>query len=63
MNIITVANKKDMSYDFYIKHNVRAIEWKLKAMINKNKRLIKNFIRNWRHPLKRKFESNRSQHI
>ena len=42
MNIITIANKKHMSYDFYIKHIMHAIEWKLNAMINKNKTLIKS---------------------
>ena len=56
-HIITVANKLDLSYDFYIKHNTHAVEWKLNAMINKNQNLIKKIIRNWRHPLSRKFES------
>ena len=40
MHIITLANKMDMSYDFYIKYNMCALEWKLNAMINKNKNLI-----------------------
>ena len=48
LHIITIANEKDMSYDFYIKHKMRAIEWKLNAMINKNKSLIEKFPRNWR---------------
>ena len=26
MNIITIANKMDMSYDFYIKHNISVLE-------------------------------------
>ena len=30
----------DKSYDFSIKHNVHAVEWKLNAMNNKNKNLI-----------------------
>ena len=59
MHIITRACKMDMSYDFYIKHNMCALEWKLNAMINKNKSLMKKFDRNWKHPLKRKFESYR----
>ena len=59
MNIITIANKLDMSYDFDIKHNMHAVEWKLNAPINKNKNLIKNFNRNWKHSLKRKCESYR----
>ena len=49
----------DMSYDFFDEHNVHAIEWKLNAMVNKNKSLINKFPRNWRHPLSRKFESYR----
>ena len=36
MNIITNINKRHMSYDFYIEHNMCASEWKLNAMINKN---------------------------
>ena len=46
MTIITIANKLDMSYDFYIKHNKPAVEWKLNAMINKNKSLINKLDRN-----------------
>ena len=45
-----------MSYDFYIKHNMHAVEWKLIAMINKNKKLINKFDRNWRHAFNRKLE-------
>ena len=59
MNIIPIAKKSDMSYDFNIKHNMHAVEWKINAMINKDKNLIRKFIRNWRHPLNRKFESYR----
>ena len=46
MHIITIANKMDMSYGFYIKHNISALEWKLNAMININKSLINEFDRN-----------------
>ena len=56
MNIITIANKMDMSYDFYVIHNMHAVEWKLIAVINKNKSSIKKLNRNWRHSLNRKFE-------
>ena len=44
---------------FYIKHSMPAVEWKLNAMINKNKSLINEFPRNWIHPLNEKFESYR----
>ena len=45
MDIITIANELDMTYDFYIKHNMHAVEWNLNAMINKNKTLINKFPR------------------
>ena len=35
-----------------------AVEKKLNALINKNKSLINKLNRNWRHPLKRNFESH-----
>ena len=50
MDIITLALKRDMTYDFYSKRNMPAFEWKLNAMINKVKNLIIKFPRNWRHP-------------
>ena len=59
MHIITFANKRDMSYDFYLKQTMCALEWRLNAMINKNKSLINKFPLNWRHPLNRKFERSR----
>ena len=61
MNNITIANKLDMSYDFYIKHNMHAVEWKLKTMINKNKALINKFNRHWRHPMNRNYSCYRDQ--
>ena len=59
MHIITIAKKLDKTYDFYIKHNMCALEWKLNAMINKDKSLINKLPVNWTHPLNRKFESYR----
>ena len=56
MHIITIAHKLDMSYDFYVKHEMCAVEWNLNAMINQNKSLIKYFNRNCQHPLNRKCE-------
>ena len=55
LNVITKAHKRDMTYDFYIKHNMCALEWKLNAMINKNKNLINKLDRSKCHPLIRKF--------
>ena len=59
MHIITKANKMDMSYDFLMKHNMCALEWKLHAMNNKNKSLISKFDHKGKNPLNRKFESYR----
>ena len=59
MDIITLAHKRDMTYDFYLKHNMSAFEWKLNAMINKDKNLNNKFPRNWRHPINSKFDSYR----
>ena len=42
MKIITISNKMDMSYDFYIKHNAHAVERKLIKMINKEETLLTN---------------------
>ena len=59
MNNITIANKLDMSYGFYIRHNMHAVERKLNALINENKNLINKLDRIWRQPFNRKFESYR----
>ena len=40
MNNLTIANKLDMSYSFYIRHNMNDGDWKLIAMIIENKKLI-----------------------
>ena len=59
MDIITLAHKRDMTCDFYLKHNMPAFEWKLNALINKDKNLINKIPRNWRHPFNTKFECSR----
>ena len=59
LNNITISNKKDTSYDFYINFNMHAVEWKLNSMKTSNKKLFKKNDRNWRQPLNRKFESYR----
>ena len=60
MSIITLAYKANMTYVFYLKHNMPAFEWKLNAMINKDKNLINNFPRNWRHTINTKFDCHRN---
>ena len=59
MDIILLAHKRDMTYDFYLKHIMPAFEWKLNAMINKNKNLIIIFPQDWGHPINSKFDCYR----
>ena len=63
MDIITIAHKRDMTYDFYLKQNMSAFEWKLNAMINKDKNLINKFPQNWRHPNNKRFDCCRKNII
>ena len=43
----------DMLYDFFIKHNKHAVEWKLKVITTKNKNLLNKSDQICRHPLKK----------
>ena len=63
MGIITLAHKRDMTYDFYLKHNMPAFELKLNAMVNKEKNLVKKFPQNWRHPINTRFDCYRNNII
>ena len=45
-----------MAYHFYIKRKIHAAEWKLNAMINKNKKFINKLKGKRRHTLFRNFE-------
>ena len=54
MYIITFAHKRDMTYNFYSKHNMPAFEWNLNQIINKDKNLIIKFPQTWRHPINMK---------
>ena len=56
-SITKIANKMDMTYDFYMKHNMHAVEWKLNHLFNKDKNLINKLPATWVHPLNRKCES------
>ena len=40
INIIIVCKKMDLTYDFHIKHNMHAVEWKLNKLIDEDKNLI-----------------------
>ena len=55
MNIITITNKRHMTYKFYLKHNMKAAEWQLKMTINKNPKPIIALDRSINYPLIRKF--------
>ena len=55
MDIIILAHKRDMTYDFYLKHNMPAFESKLDQIINKHKNLLNKFPQKWRHPINTKF--------
>ena len=59
MHNITLVHKRDMTYDFYLKHNMSAFEWKLNEVINKDKNLFNKFPRNWRHPINTNFDCYR----
>ena len=59
MDIITLAHKRDMTYDFYLKNNMSAFEWKLNAMINKDRNLKNKLPKNWRHPINSKYNCYR----
>ena len=59
MNIIIVCNKMDMTYDFYIKQRMPAIEWKINQIINKDRNLINKLPASGIHPLNRKLKSYR----
>ena len=54
------AHKRDMTYDFYLKHIMPACERKLNAMINKDKNPINKLPRIWRHPIIAKFNCYRN---
>ena len=49
MNIIATANEIGMSYDFFIKLSMHAVERKLRMMINKDKKIKNKSNCNRRH--------------
>ena len=56
MNIIIAFNKLDMTYDFYMKHIMPAVERKLNHLIHRFKNLINKLPASWIHALNRKFK-------
>ena len=63
MDIITFAHKRDMTYDFYLKHNIPAFEWKLNTITNKDENLINKVPQSWRHPINMKVNCYRNNII
>ena len=59
MNITTVNDKMYMTYGYYIKHPLPAVELKLNMIISKNPHLIKSLNRSHIHPLIRKYSYDR----
>ena len=54
-NFITIADKMDMTYNFYFKHNMSAFELKLNLIVAKNPYLINSLNGSPNHPLIRKY--------
>ena len=55
MNIITINDERYMTYDYYIKHPMSAVERKLNKIISKKPHLTKSLNRSHIHPLIRKY--------
>ena len=55
MNITTLNDKMYMTYHYYIKHPMPAVDLKLNMIISKNPHLIKSLNRSHIHPLIRKY--------
>ena len=56
MKILTIANKLYMSYDFFFRHKLHAVEWKLNALIIKNRSMINKFNQKWRNLWNKNFK-------
>ena len=48
-----------MTYNFYMKHNMPAVEWKLNQLFNKDKNLINKLPTSWIYVLNQNFVSYR----
>ena len=54
-NIIMIADKMDMTYEYYFRHNMNAVERNLNMIIAKNPHLINSLNRSRHHPLIRDY--------
>ena len=59
LNNTVVCKKMDMTYEFYMKHNMHADEWNLNKLFNKDKKMINKLPITWVHPLNRKLGNYR----
>ena len=57
MKIITNTDKRHMTYNFYLKHNMQAVEWRLNMIIKKNPNLINALDRSFNHPFIQKYSN------
>ena len=55
LNNITINNKTNVSYEFYIKHNMHAVERKLNMIIARNPHLMNSLNQFHNHPLIRNY--------
>ena len=54
-NIIAIADNMELTYDFYIKHNMCSFKLKMNLILAKNPHLINSLNRSYNHPLTRKY--------
>ena len=54
MDIVTIVDKRDRTYQFNMKHNMCFLEWLIIKKLDKDKTPINEFTQDWRHPIIRK---------
>ena len=55
VDIITIVDKRDRTYQFYMKHNMCSLEWLINKNLDKDKTLMNHFTQDWRHPIDRNY--------
>ena len=55
MDIFTIVDKRDRTYQFYMKHIMSSLQWLIKKKLDKDKTLVNHFLQDWRHPINRKY--------
>ena len=54
LNITSISDLRNMTYDYYLQQPKSLLEWKLNAILAKNTELLKSLNRSQIHPLIRK---------